>query len=215
MQWIGLVAGWIIITLGLLVVPFLGGVLANFLQPAFFASFAVTAYRQSAGETVALGDLFIGFRRNLRSLVNLGALMLIFEIAIFALMALLGLPMANESDQPFTVAEYMDALHGKEWILATGFLLTVVVKGALWYAPPLMVFHEMSTAHAIRWSVYATLSNLGPMVVYGLTLLALFFLALVPWAAGLIVVIPLMAISTWFGYHDVFESEPQPVPIAD
>lgn len=209
-SWIGLTAGWLIITFGLIIVPIVGGVIANFLQPVFFASFAIAAYRQTQGEPVVMGDLFTGFRRNLRPLVNLGALLLIAEIAIFALMALLGLPMAGSEGGSFTMGEYVQMLKGKEWILAVGFLLTVVVKGALWFAPPLIAFHGMSTGHAIRWSAYAALANLGAMMVYGATLLAIFFLGLLPWALGLLVVIPVMAISTFIGYREVFEPKVAP-----
>jgi len=213
LQWMGLTAGWLSITFALILIPFLGGVIANFLQPAFFASFAIAGYKQSAGEAISTGELFSGFRRHMRSQVNLGAVLLLSEIAIFALMAALGLPMANEGDQPFTMAEYVEALQGKEWILALGFLVTVIVKGALWFAPPLIAFHGMPTLHAVRWSLYAALANLGPMMVYGAVLLGLFFLGLVPWALGLIVVLPMMAISTFVGYREVFENRGQtPIP---
>jgi uncharacterized membrane protein len=203
--WTGMCAGWMVITFGLLILPFIGGVVANFLQPVFFASFAITAYRQVAGEPVVMGDLFLGFRRNVRALVNLGAILLIAEIAIFALMAVLGLPMWPATDKPFTMADYVESLNGKEWILAVGFLLTAMVKGAVWFAPQLIAFHDMTTMHAIRWSVYAALSNLGAMVVYGAVLLGLFFVGLIPWALGLLVVIPVMVISTYFGYREIFE----------
>lgn len=204
--WIGLCVGWMAITFGLIIVPFIGGVIANFLQPVFFASFAITALRQAAGESIAVGDLFSGFRRNVRALVNLGALLLIAEIAIFALMALLGLPMAPGDDKAFTMTEYVELLRGKEWILAVGFVLTVLVKGGLWFAPPLIAFHDMPTTHAMRWSLYAAVSNLGAMMAYGALLFGLFFAALIPWALGLLVLIPVMAISTYIGYRDVFEA---------
>lgn len=210
--WLGMCAGWLFITFGLIIIPFLGGVIANFLQPVFFASFAIAAVRQSAGEPISIRDLFGGFKRNLKSLVNLGALLLIAEIAIFALMALLGLPMAPGGDEGFTMTEYVESLRGKEWILAFGFLLTVVIKGGLWFAPPLIAFHDLSTSHAIRWSVYAALSNLGAMMSYGLVLLVLFIAGMIPWALGLVVVVPMMAISTYVGYREVFESTATPVP---
>lgn len=206
MAWIGLCMGWIVITFGLILVPIIGGVIANFLQPVFFASFAIVALRQAAGEPIAMGDLFLGFRRNLRSLVNLGAILLIAEILIFALMAALGLPMAS-TEEKFTMADYVQLLKGKEWILMLGFLLTVLVKGALWFAPPLIALHDMPVMHAIRWSLYAALANLGAILVYGLALLGLFFAALIPWGLGMLVVIPMMVISTYIGYRDVFEKE--------
>lgn len=206
MAWIGLCAGWLVITFGLLLLPLIGGVIANFLQPVFFASFAIIALRQLHGEKILMGDLFIGFRRNLKPLVNLGAILLLAEIAVFAMMAGLGLPMAAAGDQPFTVNEYVDALKGKEWILVLGFLLTVTVKGAVWFAPPLIALHDMSMTHAIRWSAYACMANMGTMIVYGLALFTIFFAALIPWALGLILVIPVMAISTYVGYREVFEA---------
>lgn len=214
MAWIALCAGWIIITFGLIVIPFIGGVIANFLQPVFFASFAITALRQAAGEPVVMGDLFLGFRRNLRSLVHLGALLLIVEIGIFALMAALGLPMSAPGDKPFTMAEYIEALSGKEWILALGFVLTVLVKGASWFAPPLIALHGMSTMHALRWSVYAALANIGAMLVYGVLVFMLFIAALIPWALGLLAFIPVMVISTYIGYREVFEGAADPPPQA-
>jgi uncharacterized membrane protein len=210
MAWIALCAGWIIITLALIVIPLIGGVIANFLQPVFFASFAITALRQAAGEPVMMGDLFLGFRRNVRSLVHLGALLLIVEIAIFALMAALGLPMSGAGDQSITVGEYVELLRGKEWILAMGFVLTVAVKGALWFAPQLIALHDMSVGHAMRWSLYASLANIGVMLVYGVVLFVLFIAALIPWALGMFIFIPIMVISTYVGYREVFESKPVP-----
>lgn len=209
LAWIGLSMGWLVITFGLFLMPFIGGVVANFLQPVFFASFAIAAYRQSQGESVTMGDLFSGFKRNVRALINLGALLLIAEIAIFAVMAVLGLPMAAGDGGNFTVSEYVQVLKGKEWILIIGFILTVAVKGAVWFAPQLIAFHGMSTSHAIRWSVYAALANVGAMLVYGSVLLLIFFMGLLPWALGLLVVIPMMLISTFVGYREVFEPRPE------
>jgi uncharacterized membrane protein len=208
LTWIGLCAGWIVITFGLMVVPLIGMVASNFLQPVFFASFAICAYKQSAGERIRMNDLFTGFRHNVRALINLGALLLIAQLAILVIMALLGLPTASSGDHETTIAEYVELLKGKEWILAVGFLLTVLVKGALWFAPPLIAFHGMNTTQAMRWSLYAAISNIGAMMVYGTVLLGIFMIALIPWAIGLVFVIPLTAISTYIGYREVFETPP-------
>ena len=211
LAWIGLCSGWLVITFGLILVPFVGGVVANFLQPVFFASFAIAAFRQIAGEPVMMGDLFAGFRRNARSLINLGAILLMAQILIFMGMWAAGLPMAPSNEESFTMADYVESLKGKEWILAVGFLLTVIVKGALWFAPPLLAFHDMSMSQAIRWSVFAAISNLGAMMVYGFALGAAVLIGLMTWGLGLFVVIPLMAISTFVGYREVFEAGRTPL----
>jgi hypothetical protein len=204
--WIGLCAGWIIVTFGIMILPLVGTPLASFLQPAFFASFALAARKQEGGGEPVMGDLFMGFKRNLRGLVFLGAILSLLQIAILAFMVLLGLPTGN-AEQAVTIVEFVEMLKGKEWILAVGFLLTALAKGALWFAPPLLALHDMSVSHAVRWSVYAALANFGAMVVYGALSVILFFVAMLPWGLGLLVAIPMMAISTYVGYREVFEME--------
>jgi uncharacterized membrane protein len=202
MAWIGLSIGWMVITLGLVLVPLVGGVAANLLQPVFFASFALAAVKQLSGGRLEMGELFSGFRRPLKPLLNLGAILLVAELAIFFLMSVLGLPGAG--GEATTMADYVELLQGKEWILLVGFALTATVKGALWFAPALLAFHDLSTTHAVRWSVYAALSNLGAMLAYGIVLTVIFVAAIVPWGLGLLVVVPMMVASTFTGYRDVF-----------
>jgi uncharacterized membrane protein len=211
MAWIGLCAGWMAVTFALVIIPFAGLVAAHFLQPAFFASFAIAAYRQTAGERIVMNDLFAGFRRNFRSLVNLGAILLMAKIVVFAGMALLGLPLLETGygEPNVDLAEVAEALAGKEWILFLGMSLLAMVEGALWFAPQLIAFQGMGTGQAIRWSAYASISNVGALVVYGVSVVVMLFLAIVPYALGLIVAVPLMAISTYIGYREVFES-PRP-----
>jgi uncharacterized membrane protein len=207
LQWIGLCSGWIAITLALIVLPLVGGVIANVLQPVFFASFSIAAYRQVAGERITMGDLFSGFRRNWKALTFVGAILLVAQIGIFALMAVMGLPILPEGDAPVSMAEYVEMFEGKEWIVALGFLLTLIVNGALWFVPPLIAFHGMSAGHAMRWSVYAAVENLGAMLTYGAALLGLLALGILTWGLALLVVIPLVVISSYVGYRDVFEKE--------
>jgi uncharacterized membrane protein len=214
MVWMGLGAGWMLITLGLVLVPVVGGVAANLLQPVFFASFALAARKQLSGEAPEMGDLFSGFRRGLRPLVNLGAILLIAEIAIFFLMSLLGLPGVGEGDEIVTVTDYVRLLQGKEWILLVGLALTALVKGALWFAPALLAFHDLSTAHAVRWSVFAALSNAGAMLAYGVALTVVFLAGALPWGLGLALAIPVMLASTYTGYADVFEDSAEATPAA-
>ena len=208
LTWIALCAGWIVLTFGLMVIPLVGVVVSNFLQPVFFASFAIAAHKQRAGERIQMNDLFSGFRHHVRALINLGALLLLAQLVVLVIMAVLGLPTASTGERDLTIGEYMELLHGKEWILLVGLSLLVVVKGLVWFAPPLIAFHGMSTTQAIRWSVYAAISNVGAMLVYGTVLLGLFLVALIPWALGLIVVFPLAAISTYVSYREVFEASP-------
>jgi hypothetical protein len=208
LAWIALCSAWILITLALLILPLVGQAIANFLQPVFFASFAIVAYKQAAGEGVLMADLFAGFKRNLRALLNLGVLVLVAVLVIIFAMGLLGLPVMSSGNEAQTIDEYVESLRGKEWLLAATFLAIVAVKSAVWFAPPLIAFHGMGAFEAIRWSVYAAISNFGALIVYGAILFAIFFLAFIPWGLGLVVAIPVMAISSYTGYREVFETAP-------
>jgi hypothetical protein len=206
--WIALCSAWILITLALLVLPLVGQAIANFLQPVFFASFAIAAYKQAAGERVLMADLFAGFRRNLRALVNLGVLILVAVLAIIFAMGFLGLPVNGPGGDVASFDEWAESFRGKEWLVAATFLAIALVKSAVWFAPPLIAFHGMGALEAIRWSVYAAISNLGALIVYGAILFAIFFVAFIPWGLGLVVAIPVMAISSYTGYREVFEPRP-------
>jgi hypothetical protein len=203
--WIALSMGCLLMMIGLLLIPLIGGVIANFLVPVFFASFALAARRTLDGERLEMGDLFSGFRGNVRALINLGALMLLLQFAIVALMVALGLPTLSEDGKAATLADFARALKGKEWILLLGSSLSALVQGAFWFAPALIAFHGMSTSHAARWSVYAALSNIGAMLMFGFALTLLFIVALLPSGLGLIVAIPLLFASGYASYAEVFE----------
>jgi len=204
--WIGLCTGWILITLLLLQIPAVGPALEGFLQPVFFASFAIAAFRQLAGEPVLMGDLFAGFRRNVRSLVQLGAIQMIAELAIAIPFWYFVMPPVPFTDGAPDLPAYFQSLKGKEWAIALGLLLLSAVKGAFLFAPQLVAFHDMTPTQSIRWSVYAAIANLVPLFVYGFSLVALMMLGGLTYGLGFLVVIPLMVISTFTGYREIFES---------
>lgn len=207
LAWIGLCAGWLAIWFGLLMVPVFGPVIGNLLQPTFFAGFAIAAFKQTAGEPVTMSELFGGFKRNLRGLLQVGVIMVIVQLASLMLMRGLGLP-TWPADKPFDVVQYAEMVRQAWWIVLAGFSLPALASAALWFAPQLLVFHNMPLSHAIRWSVYAALANIGAMLLYGVLLVLLLFIAWIPFGIGLLVMLPVMVISTYTGYRDVFESHP-------
>jgi len=209
LAWIGLSAGWISITFALLILVPFGIIIANLLQPVFAASFAITAWRAVAGEAVRPADLFSGFRRNMGALLKVGAVLLVAELAISIVMVLLGFPTMKSAEEQVTMSEYAGVIRDNLWIVAVGLALNAVVRGALWFAPPLISLHGMGAMQAMRWSLYAAIANLGTMVVYGATLFVIFFLGAIPWALGLIVVVPVAVISTFVSYREVFEATPR------
>jgi hypothetical protein len=210
--WIGLSFGWMAIWLGLLLIPLVGNVAGSMLQPAFYASFALAAWKQLSGEKLEMGDLFLGFRTRLQPLLQLGAVLFACELGVVYLMRALGFPdLVTPDGELLRAAEFVEAMRGKEWVFFLGCGLLALVKGALWFAPALIAFHDLSAGGAMRWSIYAALSNMGALALYGLALFLVFFAALLPWGLGLFVAVPVMLASTYAGYRAVFE-EGAPAP---
>jgi hypothetical protein len=207
LAWMGLCAGWMAIWFALLMLPLIQLVGPTLLQPVFFAGFAIAAFKQTAGEPVAMSELFGGFKRNFRGLLQIGVIMLFVQYASLLLMRLIGMP-EWPADQQFDFGRYMEMLRERWWVVAAGFGLASAASGALWFAPQLLVFHNMPVAHAVRWSVYAALANIGAMLLYGALLMVLFFVAWIPFGLGMLVMLPVMVISTYTSYRDVFETQP-------
>ena len=206
LAWIGLSMGWIAITFALLILIPFGIIIANLLQPAFAASFAISAYRASAGEAVRPLDLFAGFRRNMGALLKVGVVLLVAELVISIVMVLLGFPVSKSSAEgEVSMTEYAKVIGDNLWIVLVGLALNALVRGALWFAAPLISLQGMGAAQAMRWSIYAAIANLGTMFVYGATLFVIFFLGAIPWALGLVLVVPVAVISTYVSYREVFE----------
>lgn len=202
--WTGLAAGWLLITFGMMLVPLFGGVAAVLLQPVFFASFAVAARKHVAGQRLEMGDLFLGFKCNVRALVTVGAVELAAAFVVVLAMTMLGGAVEGIGSNP-TREELARALQDKAPFILGGLAVMGLVKGALWFAPPLIAFHNLSATHAIRWSVYAALSNAGALLAYLLALLLAYVVAAIPWMLGFLVLLPVMCLSTYTGYRDIFE----------
>ncbi len=214
--WLSLVGVWVILTFALLFIPYVGQLAANLLQPVFFAGFMIACRNQDNGTLPTVSNLFAAFRirpANVRALISVGAILLAGELLIFLMLDALGFPDIAMSKDGTSIdfAAFTAALEDKVWLLALGVALTALIKGALWFVPPLLAFNEMSATHAIRWSFYAFLSNFGAMLLYGVLIAAIYLVALLPWGAGLFIALPLMVISNYTGYKAMFkDGEPLP-----
>lgn len=204
--WISLVSAWLLMTLGLFLVPLVGGAIATILQPGFFASFVLAARDQELGKPVGVHQLFAAFRANGRPLVTIGSITLLAEIMVMVILGLMGLPRAISADANGMpdIQAYLQLLEGKEWMVVLGFVMMIIIKAILWFTAPILALNQMPATHAIRWSSYALISNFLPMLVFGVLMNLIFFLALLPPFLGFLVALPLFAIAHYVSYRDLF-----------
>ena len=206
--WISLVSAWLLATLGMFFLPIIGAAIATILQPGFFASFVLAARDQESGQRVGVHQLLAAFRVNGRPLMVIGSITLLAEILLMVMLGLLGLPQATSADGSGLpdMRAYAQSLAGREWIVVAGFALMAVIKGALWFTAAILALNPMPAAHAIRWSCYALIANLLPMLVFGALLMLIFLVAALPPFVGLLVAMPIYAISHYVSYRDLFRT---------
>ena len=88
-------------------------------------------------------------------------------------------------------------------------LLFIPLMMAIWFAPPLIVLHDLDAISAMKKSFKGVVANLLPMFLYGLLSAILFAIFLVLTVGiGMIIVFPLMMISIYTSYRDVWTDQP-------
>ena len=65
----------------------------------------------------------------------------------------------------------------------------------------------MLASHTIRLSFFALIDNILPLAIFGMLMVGLLFFALVPWGLGLLIFVPLYAITHYTSFKGVFRAD--------
>jgi uncharacterized membrane protein len=80
---------------------------------------------------------------------------------------------------------------------------------ATYLAPQLIVLHDQPALEAMKMSFVGTLKNFVPGLVFGLCAFGLLFVSMIPLFLGLLITVPVLAITAYTVYRDIFvEDEP-------
>ncbi|MDM3871370.1 BPSS1780 family membrane protein [Porticoccus sp. W117] len=82
--------------------------------------------------------------------------------------------------------------------------LTLPLVMMTWFAPALVVFHKLSAWDAMKQSFMGCLKNIIPFLIYGLVMLVLTIVASIPLALGWLVLAPVMVITMYSSYKEIF-----------
>ena len=191
------------IMLVLAVLPIVGNVALNLLYPVFGAGLMLGCQALTQGEPLEIAHLFAGFKDKTGDLVIVGLLYLVGVLAIAFVTALLaGLSMVNLLFSTRAMGSFNP----------TALLLALLVMAALmipllmavWFAPALVVFHDVKPLEAMRQSFQGCLKNLVPFLVYGIIGLILGILATIPLGLGWLAWGPTAVASIYASYRDIF-----------
>jgi hypothetical protein len=201
---------WIGITLLLFVMFIVAGfiplvnMISGLLWPVFLGGLAIGCRALDQGGDLEFGHLFAGFQQRFGTLLAVGVISLVVSlVVVLAVFGLMGFGMlaalATGDEQALEAAGLTMLLAA---LIVAALLLPLMM--AMWFAPALVVFHERSAVEAMKESFAGCLKNIVPFLVYGVVLLVLGLLALIPFGLGWIVLWPVVAASIYTGYRDIY-----------
>jgi len=201
------------------IVPFIGTLVFQILQAVFAGGFMYACLSLDRGGEFELEHLFAGFSKRFGPLLIVGLLFMLGWLAIllvfmaFAGMSLLSAFLAGNAEITAT------AIMASSGAIILGVLVTlalmVPLMAAYWFAPALVMIHNMGPVAAMKESFFACFRNFVPFLVYGLVMAVFGILAAIPVGLGFLVWVPVAITSTYAGYRSIFTSAPGPTqPIA-
>ena len=197
-----LLAGILFIAISM--IPVLGSLASALLFPIFGAGLMLGCKALDQGGTLELAHLFAGFKHRTGDLVLVGVFNLIGWVVIFFAVAavigggvFMGVMRGGIEGAGMSIASMLIAM-----LLVAG--LSVPLYMATWFAPALIVLHDVAPVAALKASFFACLTNWIPFLVYSAVLLVLCLVAAIPAGLGYLVLLPVLAASVYTAYRDIF-----------
>lgn len=206
LAWVALtlVAG--VIWFVLAMIPLLN-LLNSLLFPILSGGVMIACENQRQTGSLAIGDLFAGFRDKLGHLALLGliafglSLISMIPIAIIFGMsfagAFFGAQLGSQAISSFPIT---GLLLGGAIVFVAGF----VIASLTWFAPALVCLQNLTPIDAMKNSFSACWRNVLPGLLYGIAAFVLIIIGSIPLGLGLLIVLPMFGISIYAAYRDIF-----------
>jgi hypothetical protein len=190
-------------------VPMLGTLATALLMPVFIGSWLIAARKVDGGGLLEVADLFSGFKGDhLTPLIVLGALFAAATVVIFMVAAVFGagaLFGMFRGGMHHSTAGVLTAVGAGMMALLVITVFGLLATAALWFAPALVVFRKTAPIDAVKASFSAVFRNWLPFLVFGLIHIVLSIVASIPFGLGWLVLVPVMLLTAYVSYRDVFE----------
>lgn len=205
--WIGLTLLYFAVIFGLsalTIIPIVGfafNVVVGFVSLMLIAGMSYVAYQIEVGEHPSVGDVFVAFQEKLTDFLWLWLWQFLISLG---LMLVVGVPAFFLFFQESHAM--LGAMDGSR-ILIVGllvFLVALVLMMVSWFAPTLLLFHDITAGQAIKLSIKGCVKNILPFLWYSIILGLLMIGAMIPFGLGMLVVMPLTFITMYTAYRQIF-----------
>lgn len=205
--WIGIALAFMAVVLIVGMIP-IANIAVNLLIPLFIGGISIGCRAIEDGSGIRFEHLFAGFARQPAGLLMVGVLYL---VALLVVALVVGLVATVTGLAAMATLGRDSADDGTLWTLVVSFLAVILIFAplamAVWLAPPLVIFHELSAYQAIRISLLVAVRNFPPFLIYGLLVLLASVLASLPLMLGWLVLLPVLYASLYAAYRDLFFAE--------
>jgi uncharacterized membrane protein len=199
---------WVVVILLLFAINILIGLmpvvslLAYALWPVFTGGLMLGCRSQDHGRDMTVGHLFAGFQRHAGKLFALGGLYLLGILAIALAGMIFGTGMLGAN----VALEQSGGLNAPMLSLSVLFAVALVILFVtlFWFAPALVVLHDVGVFEAMKLSFVGSWRNVLPFLVYGVIGLLLTIAAIVPVGLGLLILFPVFWGAMYVGYKEIF-----------
>jgi hypothetical protein len=191
----------------------IGAIFIILLYPTLLAVWLRICQQIDQLGTLEIGRLLNGLGQNIRQLLGLGGLIMVAQL-ILSIIATMLVPLDPELTKlvaaypNISTGEIQNAAPRLLKFMVVQLIATIPIFIAAWFAPPLIAFRTLKTWHAIRWSVYACVSNLGALSIYGLICTVLIITAGILPAIGTLlvslIITPIFFATIYVAYQDIF-----------
>lgn len=210
--WIGIGVVYLIIMAVTNVIPVINFVFA-IISFVFIGGIIKGANAQATGKELRFDHLFSAFSTHLMPLI---VLFLLYLVAIIIAVIPVGIVfiVAHVLSSASSINVTVDQISSGTIIalvLASLFamLLFILLSMAVWFAPALIVLHDIRPVAAMKMSLKGSLKNIGPLFVFFLVgpLIAL-LVFICTLGIGMLVLIPIGMITYYTSYRDVWTDQP-------
>jgi uncharacterized membrane protein len=205
--WIAIIVLLFLISIVAAMIPFIGSLALMVLFPVFTGGLMLGCRALAEGGSLEVGHLFAGFRERLGTLAAVGGIYLVATMAIALVVGVVtGASMfaMMSGDTQVDPTEAAGALTGMLLAVLVMMALMIPVFMGVWFAPPLVLFHQRSALDAMKESFSGCLRNIVPFLLYGVILTVLSFIAAIPIGLGFLVLGPVAAASVYTAYRDIY-----------
>jgi uncharacterized membrane protein len=189
------------------IIPFVN-LFLQLLVPFVYAGIAMAAEQQRRTGTFELSALTAGFNKQPASLLAIGGVTLlagivfVIVLGIFIGAQVFGMMMSGAKPDPsmFLNGRFMLAF-------LIGIVLMLPIAFATYLAPQLVILQDQPALTAMKMSLIGCAKNIVPGIVFLICSILLMLVSMIPLFLGLLITIPIMVITNYTVYRDIFVEE--------